>query len=458
MKPAQKMAVLTILVTGSVALHASAAEECYRSTECEADLVCINLSCAASEVPLAECAAEADCSYHEICDQGVCKPDGVMCANDYGQCVEASEWSTCECDSGMGMGGESGCDGDGCQIDVIPDDELYQMCDEEVDNLCEAPPDINEVCTEEQIASCTEWLSMYERFEETCVGNIVDIPIEDTDVTDVSDSDGDMDTEAEGEADCPVGLNGCPCTAAATCGSGLACVAGVCVFVDDTDGSADADADADADGDADADLDSMGTDNDATADSDGSAEAPASGGAQEYSPDASDIAECCEELTEIAADAEEQAAFEDFINCMTALDPDDCEGFESCEEAFGGVDDSGGDLEKDTDDIAVEPNDTDGNSASDADADADEDTGNAGDGNNDPTVGSEDTETAQEADTSGDTETAQEADTSGDTETAEAGDDTEKMGMDTKKSDSGGCSFVAPHDSENVMTLFKALF
>ena len=67
-----------VCFAGVLGLQATAhAQECYRSTECAGNLVCMDLACIVPDAPQTNCNQESDCEWPELCDQGTCKPDGV---------------------------------------------------------------------------------------------------------------------------------------------------------------------------------------------------------------------------------------------------------------------------------------------------------------------------------------------------------------------------------------------
>ncbi len=248
-------------------------QECYRSTECEGNRICVDLACVASEEPQTVCLAPDACSSGEVCDQGVCKPDGVACANDFGWCVSGSPDSYCRCDSGHGIGMSEGCDGSGCDTAPPSDEELYARCTEFMIGTCEAPPDVATVCTEEQIATCTTLIPLLEALNGNCSADDVPVDIDTETVT----TDWATDVESSDMGDAP----------------------------------------------------------------------PVQGGGAPTQPNAWEMAECCEELTEIEESPEEKA----YLDCAAALAPDDCEGFAKCEALLPtdiGIDPGGDDGDTET--------------------------------------------------------------------------------------------------------------
>lgn len=301
-----------------VSANAMSQESCFRADDCDDDAICINLECVTPESPLSSCASDDECDWHETCQQGNCKLAGVICENEGGICSYESDSSWCECASGEEMG--SGSVGD---VPIIPDRQLYEMCMEDLLMACdEEPMDPDDYCTEDEKALCTDLIVKYETLDENC------------------DEEGDEtwptigDTAYEGDIDTAVSVDL------------------------DTEGVSDGDGDI-AD--------------EPPADTDGATESgEGSGGAPDvaamYEPDPWEIVDCCDDIRY----AEEEAALHALFDCIIALEPDDCEGFQACEATFDDSDEVGGDDEVredgDTENVDV----TQDTAAGDADGDVDE--------------------------------------------------------------------------------------
>ncbi len=347
MKKKYGMIVTTLLVSLFAVATATdaSAQTCYRSTECEGAQICMDLQCVTPSIALSECEGLKGCDWLEECDQGYCKPIGVSCSNEYGQCSIDSNNSSCSCLSGDSMEGAGDYDGEGTP-EVIADEVLYEMCTEAVEMMCEAPPDVEEFCAPDQITQCEAILTQIYTLEETCESD--DTVVDETDIPD----DYKQDTSYEDMDEPPP---------------------------------------------------------------------PASAQIQEgFSP--WEIVDCCEYLQEIEEEEEEESESE-MLDCIMALEPDDCEGMEACYDAYDIVSDG---ITKDEDpgDINLESD------------------------NNGDDVGGE------KSDQYLDTENK---DDNKDTEEADAGEkDSDSTDTSSSKSDSG-CSFVPFSNTIGAFNLIKVL-
>lgn len=154
----------------AVSTGGARAGDCYFSAECDGQQVCVNAVCEDSggALPACDVADESACSWDETCDEGYCKPAGVVCENPAGSCEVTSSSSECGCADGMGMGSSSG----GAPGGGPPEksgEELYGECVDMLESTCgtEAPK-IEDYCTAQQQTWCEESIPKIEQMAGEC--------------------------------------------------------------------------------------------------------------------------------------------------------------------------------------------------------------------------------------------------------------------------------------------------
>ncbi len=255
--------------------------DCMRSSECDGDKLCIDRVCVNPTEPMTACEEDDDCrnSIDGVCDEGVCKPSGILCANDYGRCEFLPYKMECRCEggSGIGMGVSVDVSGDGEMTDVPDDETLYSECVEMVESECEEvlPPDLDEMClTDADKEICTDMAAKSAVLAANCAA---------------SWDDDDNTTTVSRPTDNPVDTN------------------------DDIS--------------MDAEMDTEGADIDAEVSPPPSPEAPTIEEADPWF-----IGECCEELSE--APAKYVDIIKALYTCINLLADDDCDGAQACIETY----------------------------------------------------------------------------------------------------------------------------
>jgi hypothetical protein len=288
---------LYVMALGVLLLAANAnAQECYLSTECEADLVCLDNGCVAPAESLASCADDSVCAWNEVCSTGFCKPAGVICENDWGSCHAGATFVECSCDSGMGFGTAMDSGGDGEEAPEVSPEALADECEAMLAEGCEAPPDPAEHCSESDLQTCTDLTAKMEALDEACEEFFDELYEDDVDTTEIIEVAPDTPTTEPEPAPEP----GTPDEEGE---------------VPSTEPSGDTAGDDDEDGDGE------------------EVEVPPTISAQEMTSPW-EIVECCEELQYMAEQGEEEER--QLFACILALADDDCEGLLKCDEAFGG--------------------------------------------------------------------------------------------------------------------------
>ncbi len=314
--------VFAMVVAALLSLAGVAAAQdgsCLRSSECEGSAICSNLSCVKTE--LDTCAASNDCGWAEICVEGYCKPAGVTCSNDAGQCSVEAGSGDCECMDGDGMGWASdSADGEVPDVPVAgpSDEELYVECRQNLVMSCgteaPVPPDVTAVCTQEQLATCTGFVLKLGALDAACEDYWDD---DDDPVASGTDSSDDIGTSGSGGDDEGDG------------------------DVEDT-----------------VDLPMPAPDPDG--------EWPRV--YPQVQADPWEVEDCCSDLQEVAAEEPEYLVLVDqYFACVDALADGDCDGYMACEEV----------LDNGEDDWTTEKVDQE-DSGGDADGDGDGDSGTIG--------------------------------------------------------------------------------
>lgn len=412
------LVVLAILLLPQVSLA-----DCFKSEECDGDAICINQECVSSDDALKNC--EGDTCSEGVCDDGFCKPDTIICENDWGRCEFGQNGGDCSCadGSGIGMGWDSAGGIDGEEPDMLTDEELYEICISSL-NDCDPPPDLDEVCAnDEDEQLCTGYAAKLELLEANCEDYFED-DYEGTSDTETTVSDNKTDTDVE--------------------------------MSSDVDGGVDSDVDIDPDEET---TTNTGEDED-------SLTAP-------NAPSLIDtwmIGDCCEELSD--PDTEYSTEIRALYICLAALSDNDCEGAVACEAAFedSGAGPKDGDSVNNRDDewdtesqTPTLSDDADAGIGISLDGDAESIDQNAGDEKEEASdeedgANSEDKESdSDQADKESDDNTESDTDEDTNTDDDETGA-TKADGETADSSSSGGCSFV-PDSSENpFISLVEVLF
>ena len=156
----------------------ASAQSCYLSSECSGEQWCINKTCADSTEPLTECEGEDDCYHHYTCISGVCKPDGIYCENDNGHGIENVTFGMTTCLSGIGVEWMADMEcmpgTDGCSIPSLEEmttaerEDKFGACIDSLERECEAPPTPEDICSDETLKLCTDWVLFVEAASEAC--------------------------------------------------------------------------------------------------------------------------------------------------------------------------------------------------------------------------------------------------------------------------------------------------
>lgn len=155
------------------------AQDCYLSTECDGDAICVNKTCAVPDGKQATCDSNDDCESEYFCESDVCKPDGVACQNDDGFGIENVTFGLAACEVGMQSKWMADMDcmpgADGCAIpslDQMTTAELedeYQDCMTHLEDACDIDvPNPEDVCDSDWLDTCTDYVTRIEDFQSVC--------------------------------------------------------------------------------------------------------------------------------------------------------------------------------------------------------------------------------------------------------------------------------------------------
>jgi hypothetical protein len=155
------------------------AQECYLSTECDGDAICVNKVCAMPEVQQATCDSNDDCEWTYFCESDVCKPDGVACQNDDGFGIENVTFGLAACSVGSNsqwmadmecMPGTDGCDIPSLeQMTTAELEDEYQDCMTHLTDACDIDvPEPEDVCDSDLLDVCTDYVTLIEDFQSVC--------------------------------------------------------------------------------------------------------------------------------------------------------------------------------------------------------------------------------------------------------------------------------------------------
>ncbi|MBN2339889.1 MAG: hypothetical protein JXX29_12065 [Deltaproteobacteria bacterium] len=175
------------------------AQTCYFSTECDGNQICMDTQCQDSSEPQTVCddaGDGAECDYDEICDGGVCKPDGVACSSETGTAVISATMESVMCASGSGYGSSSASSSG--EVPEVSGDELYVQCVAAVSMECgDEVPVPSEECSAESLVTCTDWVLLLQEIETNCEtyfqehGDDVSVQTGETSTDGVADTDMD---------------------------------------------------------------------------------------------------------------------------------------------------------------------------------------------------------------------------------------------------------------------------
>lgn len=161
-------------------------ESCVRDTDCEGAELCEGGVCAVSESPPASCDAGCEPLF-EVCDDGFCKPEGVVCENPAGRCwyegtsavdgVIDEGHTECECADGSASGGTHGYNPDDPPAPP-PDEEQLVLCEQTLTSICgtEAPT-LPDSCQGDILTECEALVAIEDAARLDCGYDVPEVTI-----------------------------------------------------------------------------------------------------------------------------------------------------------------------------------------------------------------------------------------------------------------------------------------
>ncbi len=256
-----------VLASAVLSSNARAAgEPCYRDTECPGGELCLDGTCTQPESSPPACTDDSECE--DVCDDGFCKFEGIVCRSAAGECWVEGGAGQCLCADGDGSGWSGGFNPDdppqmqtdaevqegcfialadscgteapslpaSCQGEVLTDCEAYVAHVNGLAELCgEPPPEVNTA----QVASCCETQDdpMQADYRAcvlaiadatSCPGDALDVceggggePEDDSDAAETSEGESGAADDDDTKAGCSVAGGGLPAPLALLLGFAL---------------------------------------------------------------------------------------------------------------------------------------------------------------------------------------------------------------------------------------------
>jgi hypothetical protein len=166
-----------VLAVSAPAVASAAGEACLRDTACVGAERCIEGVCTA-DASVQSCTDDDDCSDSaEVCADGFCKIEGVVCSNPAGTCWVEDGGGRCDCGDGESSGWSDGFNPDDPPAPKT-DEELQALCTESLVDSCGTDaPALPDSCVGEVLDHCQAFVDHHDAILQSCGEDVPEVDI-----------------------------------------------------------------------------------------------------------------------------------------------------------------------------------------------------------------------------------------------------------------------------------------